>query len=56
MRQIIGGMNFYLFNGACIILMVAAMASSIYIMGILVSDDKNTRILSAKCFVKNIDA
>jgi hypothetical protein len=30
--------------GACIIFMVAAIASSIYIIGILVSDDKKTLV------------
>jgi hypothetical protein len=34
--------------------MVAAMASSIYIIGILVSEDKNFVCFIGKCFVKNI--
>jgi hypothetical protein len=40
--------------GACIILMVAAIASSIYIIGILVSDDRKHSYFFIASFVKNI--
>jgi hypothetical protein len=42
--QVIRGTDFNLFCWRCIIWIVAAMASSIYIIGILVSEDKSTRI------------
>jgi hypothetical protein len=40
--------------GACIIWIVAAMASSIYIIGILVSEDKSTRIFYQLMLYENI--